>query len=101
MTEDNWEQKYTDLLEKHNDQIDDLLSGSFKNLPALLVQLKVSGSCTDDLMAMIENNFRERLGVDKNNKDVVVVATRQPKDKHGVEIEMFPMRAIAEGKVVK
>ena len=93
---DKWKDKYLDLLEKHNDQIDTLLDGSDYDGPSLLILIKFMGDIDKSQIDDWIIEFREKTKLTADKAAIMwygYLSTSQD-----IDIKTIPLRDILTGK---
>lgn len=94
----NWEKKYYELLEKHNDQLDELLLVTSMDAPSIVVFIKFYGPWTRDVADDFINVLKDKIGLPVS-RIKFIYALIGAGQAHDVTVEMFPIRKYLTGEI--
>jgi len=98
MTTVDWKKKYYELLEKHNDYIDELMLATSLDSPSIIVFIKFYGPWVKTSTEAFKNILLTKINLPPSRLKFIY-ATIGADTKHDVTIDMYPIRKFLTGEI--
>lgn len=98
MAKVDWEKKYHELLEKHNDHIDELMLATGLDCPTLIVCVKFYGPWDKNTIESFMDLMQNKIGLSSTHVKYLYISIGAD-TKHDITIDMYPIRKFLTGEI--